>query len=82
MGPLTITTSNMMDTVVDRAIEDANRADQKSFIRDENGRVLTDNNANLFAEKLENSELDLASNLSSSTEMETEEKEPMRDRKD
>ena len=78
MGPLTITTSNMTNTEVDRAIEDANRADQKIFIRYENGKVLTDNNANLLAENLENSELDLASNLSSITEIETEEKEPIR----
>ena len=78
IGPLTITTSNMTDTEIDRAIEDANSAEQEIFIRDENGKVLTDNNTKLLAENLENSELELASNLSSSTEIETEEKEPVR----
>ena len=75
MGPLTITTTNMTDTEVDRAIED-----QEVFIRDENGRVFTDNkpHPSTFEDNLENSELDLASNLSSSTEIETEEKEPIR----
>ena len=42
LGPLTITTSNMTDTEIDRAIEDANSAEQEIFIRDENGKVLTD----------------------------------------
>ena len=42
-GPLTITTINMTDTEVDRAIEDAKTADQEVFIRDENGKVFTDN---------------------------------------
>ena len=78
MGTLTITTPNMTDTEVDRAIEDANRTDQEIFIRDESGKVRSDNNANLFAENLENSELDLASNLISSTEIETKEKEAIR----
>ena len=77
-GPLTITTSNMTDTDLDRAIEDANNAEQEIFIRDENGKVLTDNNTKSLAENLENSELELASNLCSSTEIETEEKEPVR----
>ena len=78
IGPLTITTSNMTDTEIDCAIEDANSAEQEIFTRDENGKVLTDNNTKLLAENLENSELELASNLSSSTEIETEEKEPVR----
>ena len=73
-GPLTITTTNMTDTEVDRAIEDAKIAEQEVFIRDDNGKVFTDE----FEEILENSELDLASNLSSSTEIETEENEPIR----
>ena len=62
MGPLTIITTNMTDTEVDGAIEDAKSAEQEIFIRDENGKVL----------RKENSDLDLASNLSSSTEIETE----------
>ena len=80
MGPLTITTTNVTETEVDRAIEDANRADQEVFIPDENGKVFTDNkpNPDTFEDNLENSELELASNLSSSTEIETEEKEPIR----
>ena len=82
IGPLTITTSNMTDTEVDRAIEDANSAEQEIFIRDENGKVLTDNNTKLLAENLENSELELASDLSSSTEIEIEEKNLYADRKD
>ena len=36
-GPLTITTTNMTDTEVDRAIEDAKIADREVFIRDDNG---------------------------------------------
>ena len=32
----------MTDTEVDRAIEDAKSADQEVFIRDENGKVFTD----------------------------------------
>ena len=65
----------MTDTEVDRAIED-----QEVFIRDENGKVFTDNkpHPSTFEDNLENSELNLASNLSSSTEIETEEKEPIR----
>ena len=61
---------------LDRAIEDANGADQEYFIRDENGKVFTDNNTNPNAleDNLENSELDLAINLSSSTEIETDQK--------
>ena len=80
MGPLTIIVTNMTDTEVDRAIEDAKSADQEVFIRDENGKVFTDNkpHPSTFEDNLENSELDLASNLSSSTEIETEEKEPIR----
>ena len=70
----------MTDTEVDRAIEDAKNADQEVFIRDENGKVFTANkpNPSTFEDNLENSELDIPSNLSSSTEIETEEKEPIR----
>ena len=62
MGPLTITATNTTDTEIDRAIEDAKNADQEVFIRDENGKVFTDNkpNPNKFEDNLENSELDLA----------------------
>ena len=69
----------MTDTEVDRTIDNAKNADQEVFIRDENGKVFIDNKPRLstFEDNLENSELDLASNLSSSTENETEEKEPI-----
>ena len=80
VGPLAITTANMSDTEVNRAIENAKTADQEVFIRDENGKVFTDKkpHPNAFEDNLENSELELASNLSSSTEIEPEEKEPIR----
>ena len=80
MGPLIIITTNMTDTEVDRAIEDAKSAEQGNFIRDENGTLFTDNkpHPSTVEDNLENSNLDLASNLSSSTEIETEEKEPIR----
>ena len=79
MTPLTITATNTTDTEIDRVIEEAKNADQDVFIRDENGNVFTDNkpNPNTFEDNLENYELELASNLSSSTEIETEEKEPI-----
>ena len=79
-GVLTIVATNMTDTEVDRAIEDAKQADQELLIRDENGKVFTDNKTNSYTQKesFENSDLELASNLSSSTEIDTEEKEPVR----
>ena len=79
-GALTIVAKNMTDTEVDRAIEDAKQADQEILIRDENGKVFTDNNTNscTLKDSFENSDLELASNLSSSTEYDTEEKEPIR----
>ena len=79
-GPLTIVTANMTDTEVDRAINDAKHADQELLIRDENGKVFTDNNTNPnnLEDNFENSDLDLASNLSSSTEIDREENEPIR----
>ena len=53
---------------------------QDILIRDENGKVFTDNNtnSNTLEDNFENSGLDLASSLSSSTEIDTEEKEPIR----
>ena len=70
----------MTDTEVDRVIEDAKRTDQEFFIQDENGKVFTNNNtnSNTLEDNLENSDLDLAKNLSSSAEIDTEEKEPIR----
>ena len=79
-GSLTIVTANMTDTEVDRAITDTKHADQALLIRDENGKVFTDNNANqnTLEDNFETSDLDLASNLSSNTEIDMEEKEPIR----
>ena len=70
----------MTDTEVDRAIDNAKCADQELLIRDENGKVFTENNTNssTLEDNFENSDLDLASNLSSSTEIDTEEKESLR----
>ena len=79
-GPLTIVAAKMTDTEVDRVINDAKYADQDFLIGDENGKVFTDNNTNpnTLEGNFENSDPDLASNLSSSTEIDTEEKEPIR----
>ena len=62
LGPLTITATNMTDTEIDRAIDDAKCADQEILIRDENGKVFTDNNtnSNILEDNFENSDLDLA----------------------
>ena len=77
-GALTIVAKSMTDTEVDRAIEDAKQADKEILIRDENGKVFTDNNTNSFTLKdnFENSDLELARNLSSCTEIDTAKKEP------
>ena len=79
-GALTIVATNLTDTEVDRAIEDAKQADQELLIRHENGKEFTDNKTNSHTQKesFKNSDLELASNLSSSTEIDTEEKEPVR----
>ena len=74
-GPLTITAANMTDTEIDRAIEDARQANDELFIRDDNGKVFE--NLTSFPKtgeenNFENSKLDLASNLSSSTELEAD----------
>ena len=71
MGPFTITTDHMTDTEIHQVIQDAKTADQELFIREENGKVPTDSNTNL-EDNLETSELELASNVSSSTEIGTD----------
>ena len=38
-GPRSITTANMTDTEIDRAIEDARQANDELFIRDDNGKM-------------------------------------------
>ena len=70
----------MTDADVDRALEDAKQADQEILTRDENGKVFTDISTNSYTLKdnFENSDLELASNSSSSTEIDTEEMEPVR----
>ena len=74
----------MTDTEVDRAIDDAKCEDQELLIRDENGKVSTEinTNSNTLEDNFENPDLDAASNLGSSTEIDTEEKEPIRRSKD
>ena len=73
----------MTDTEVNRAIEDTKQANQELLIRDENGKVLTDKtNSYTQKENFETSDLELASNLSSSTEIDTEEKNPYADQRD
>ena len=74
-GPLTIIAANMTDTEINRAIEDARQANDELFIRDDNGKVFK--NLTSFPKtgeenNFENSELDLISNLSSSTELEAD----------
>ena len=65
----------MTDTEIDRAIEDARQANDELFIRDDIGKVFE--NLTSFPKTGEennfgNSELDLASNLRSSTELEAD----------
>ena len=63
-GPLTITG----DTEINRAVEDARQANDEVFIRDDNGKVfkhLTSFPKTGEENNFENSELDLASNLTS-----------------
>ena len=74
IGPLTITT-NMTDTEINRAINDAKQANEELFIRDENGKVF--NNNNIFSNTGEENsfDLDFANNLSSSTGLETDVKQ-------
>ena len=65
----------MTDTEIHRAIEDAREANEELFIRDDNGKVFK--NLTSFPNtgeenNFENSELDLVSNLNSSTELEAD----------
>ena len=47
-GPLTITATNMTEEAVDRANEDAKRANTELHIRDNNGKVFQNNFENPF----------------------------------
>ena len=84
LGPLTIITENMTDTDIDRIIEDAKQNDTELFIKDLNGKVTYNYNNTVYGgeeneEKnnleTETSDLELISNLSSSTEIEQETKQ-------
>ena len=84
LGPLTIITENMTDTDIDRIIEDAKQNDTELFIKDLNGKITHNYNNTVHGgeenkEKnnleTETSDLELISNLSSSTEIEQETKE-------
>ena len=77
---MTIVTENMTTEAVDRAIEDAREADTEIHLKDSNGKVSHNVIKSLKKEEeeedeLENSELELLSNLSSSSEIEQETKE-------
>ena len=61
----------MTEEEIHQAIQDARTAEQELFIRDENGKVPINPNTNL-KNNLETSDLELASNLSSSTEIEAD----------
>ena len=70
-GPLAITT-NMTDTEINRAINDAKQANEELFIRHENGKVFNNNKTFPNTGEENSFDLDFANNLSSSTELETE----------
>ena len=65
----------MTDTEIHRTIEDARQSNEELFIRDDNGMVIKNLTSipNTGEENnFENSELDLACNLNSSTELEAD----------
>ena len=70
-GPLTITT-NITDTEINRAINDAKQANEELFIRDENGKVFNNNKTFPNTGEENSFDLDFANNLSSSTGLETD----------
>ena len=81
-GPVTIVTEkeNVTTEAVDRAIEHAREADTEIHLKDRNGKVShnitkTPKRGEEEEDELENSELELLSNLSSSAEIEQETKE-------
>ena len=65
--------SQMTDTDIDRALDDAEGADKEHMIRDENGKLESFTlHPNAGEEnRLETSELELARNLSSSSELDS-----------
>ena len=71
LGPLTLCTDQMTDAEIHQAIRDTSNTDQELLLKDENGKVPVNHNTNL-EDNSELSDLALASNLSSSTEIEEE----------
>ena len=67
LGPLTINADQMSDSDIEQIISDTQQSGQGIHIRDINGKVPHDT-----FEKGNESDLELASNLSSSTEIENE----------
>ena len=77
---MTIVTEYMTTEAVNRAIEDAREADAEIHLKDSSGKVShnminSPKRGEKEKDELENSELELLSNLSSSTEIEQETKE-------
>ena len=73
-GPMTIITENMTSEAVDRAIEDARETETEIHLKDPNGKashneIKSPKKGEEEEDELENSELELLSNLSSSTEI-------------
>ena len=65
----------MTDTEIARAIEDAGQANEELIIRDDNGKMFKNITSFINAgekNNFENSELDLASNLISTPELEAD----------
>ena len=65
LGTLTANTEQMSESDIEQIIEDTQESGQELHIRDHNGKVTYDT-----FDKIEESDLELASNLSSSTEIE------------
>ena len=77
---MTIATEHMTTEAVNRAIEDAREADAEIHLKDSSGKVShnmikSPKRGEEEKDELENVELELLSNLSSSTEIEQETKE-------
>ena len=70
-GALTICTEQMSESDIDQTIKDSLQSGQEIHIRDNSGKVTFYNNEKT-ENKLDMSELELASNLSSSTEIEND----------
>ena len=67
LGTLTANTEQMSESDIEQIIENTQKSGQELNIRDHNGKVTYDT-----FDKIEESDLELASNLSSSTEIEKE----------